>query len=133
MGVIYNVIGLAVGLGVGIALSATKLRNALEKKSVQVLKEAEEKSEILKKEKILQAKEKFLQMKAEHEKQVQERNNKVMQAENKIKQKEQALNQKVEELQKKSTNFLLRRIISTNRPKGSKYANRKSRKRTGKV
>ena len=106
MVVIYIVIGLAVGLGVGIALSATKLRNTLEKKSVQVLKEAEEKSEILKKEKILQAKEKFLQMKAEHEKQVQERNNKVMQAENKIKQKEQALNQKVEELQKKSTEFL---------------------------
>lgn len=104
--VIYIVIGLAVGLGVGIALSTTKLRNALEKKSMQVLKEAEEKSEILKKEKILQAKEKFLQMKAEHEKQVQERNNKVMQAENKIKQKEQALNQKVEELQKKSTEFL---------------------------
>ena len=103
IGIIIGVVG---GLGVGIALSATKLRSTLEKKSLQVLKEAEEKGEIMKKEKILQAKEKFLQMKGEHEKQVQERNNKVMQAENKIKQKEQALNQKVEELQKKSNEFL---------------------------
>ncbi|MEE0926326.1 MAG: Rnase Y domain-containing protein, partial [Bacteroidales bacterium] len=103
MGIIIGVVG---GLGIGIALSATKLRSTLEKKSLQVLKEAEEKGEIMKKEKILQAKEKFLQMKGEHEKQVQERNNKVMQAENKIKQKEQALNQKVEELQKKSNEFL---------------------------
>ena len=103
--VIFIVVGL-VGVGIGIALATTKLRSILEKKSQQVLKEAEEKAEILKKEKILQAKEKFLQLKSEHEKQVQERNSKVMQSENKIKQKEQALNQKVEELQKKSAEFL---------------------------
>ena len=39
--------------------------------------EAEEKAEVIKKEKILQAKEKFLQLKAEHEKVVNERNNAV--------------------------------------------------------
>ena len=103
---VYILIGLVVGLGVGILLSHTSLKNKLEKESRTLLKEAEEKAEIIKKEKMLQAKEKFLQLKGEHEKQVQERNNKVMQAENKIKQKEQTLNQKVEELQKKSNEFL---------------------------
>ena len=103
---VYILIGLVVGLGVGILLSHTSLKNKLEKEGRTLLKEAEEKAEIIKKEKMLQAKEKFLQLKSEHEKQVQERNNKVMQAENKIKQKEQTLNQKVEELQKKSNEFL---------------------------
>ena len=41
-----------------------------EKRRTAILREAEQDSEMLKKEKILQAKEKFLQMKAEHEKQV---------------------------------------------------------------
>ena len=103
---VYILIGLVVGLGVGILLSHTSLKNKLEKEGRTLLKEAEEKAEIIKKEKMLQAKEKFLQLKGEHEKQVQERNNKVMPAENKIKQKEQTLNQKVEELQKKSNEFL---------------------------
>ena len=103
---VYILIGLVVGLGVGILLSHTSLKNKLEAEGRTLLKEAEEKAEIIKKEKMLQAKEKFLQLKGEHEKQVQERNNKVMQAENKIKQKEQTLNQKVEELQKKSNEFL---------------------------
>ena len=103
---VYILIGLVVGLGVGILLSHTSLKKKLEEEGRTLLKEAEEKAEIIKKEKMLQAKEKFLQLKGEHEKQVQERNNKVMQAENKIKQKEQTLNQKVEELQKKSNEFL---------------------------
>ncbi len=103
---VYILIGLVVGVGGGILLSHTILKNNLEKEGRALLKEAEEKAEIIKKEKMLQAKEKFLQLKGEHEKQVQERNNKVMQAENKIKQKEQTLNQKVEELQKKSNEFL---------------------------
>ncbi|HIW87842.1 MAG TPA: DUF3552 domain-containing protein, partial [Candidatus Onthomorpha intestinigallinarum] len=106
MNIVIGIISGLAGIGIGIWLAATRPRKNLEKKSIQLLKEAEEKAEILKKEKMLQAKEKFLQLKGEHEKQVQERNNKVMQAENKIKQKEQVLNQKVEELQKKSTEFL---------------------------
>lgn len=92
-------------LGLGILLTATKLRASLTKKSSQVLLEAEEKAEILKKEKMLQAKEKFLQLKSEHEKQVQERNNRVVQVENKLKQREQDLKLKVEEFQKKYNEF----------------------------
>ena len=96
------VIGLVVGVGAGIAATTTILRNKLLSKSQQVLKDAEEKSEVIKKDKILQAKEKYLQMKSEYDKQVNERNNKLQAAEQKLKQREQSLAQKVEDLQKKS-------------------------------
>jgi ribonuclease Y len=103
--IIVCVIIAVVFFGLGILLTATKLRNSLTKKSSQVLLEAEEKAEMLKKERILQAKEKFLQLKTEHEKQVQERNNRVVQVENKLKQREQDLKLKVEEFQKKYAEF----------------------------
>ena len=96
------IIGLIVGAGAGIAATTTILRNKLLSKSQQVLKDAEEKSEVIKKDKILQAKEKYLQMKSEYDKQANERNSKLQQQEQKLKQREQALAQKVEDLQKKS-------------------------------
>ena len=65
------------------------------------MKDAEEKGEIIKKEKILQAKEKFLQLNSEYEKNIQERNSVVAKNENRLKQKEQVLNQKLEEVTKK--------------------------------
>ncbi|MBR4300766.1 MAG: ribonuclease Y [Bacteroidales bacterium] len=100
--VIGIVIGLIVGGGAGIFATTSVLRKKLLAKSQQILVDAEEKAEVIKKDKILQAKEKYLQMKSEYDKQVQERNSKIVAAENKIKQKEQVLSQKVEELQKKS-------------------------------
>ena len=102
MSTLMLIIGLVVGAGAGIGVTTTILRNRLLAKSQQVLKDAEEKGEIIKKDKILQAKEKYLQMKGEYEKQVNERNSKLQQAEQKLKQREQTLAQKVEELQKKS-------------------------------
>ena len=96
------IIGLVVGGGLGIFATTTILRNKLLNKSQQVLKDAEEKGEIIKKDKILQAKEKYLQMKSEYDKQVNERNSKLQSAEQKLKQREQSLTQKVEDLQKKS-------------------------------
>ena len=96
------IIGLVVGAGAGIAATTTVLRNKLLSKSQQVLKDAEEKGEVIKKDKILQAKEKYLQMKSEYDKQANERNSKLQQQEQKLKQREQALAQKVEDLQKKS-------------------------------
>ncbi|HRR04466.1 MAG TPA: ribonuclease Y, partial [Bacteroidales bacterium] len=67
-----------------------------------LIKKAEEDSELLKKEKILQAKEKFLQLKSEHEKAVNERNQQLAVGENRIKQKEHSLNQKLEEVNRKN-------------------------------
>ena len=100
--IIGILIGIVVGGGIAVWVATTIMRNKLLAKSQQVLKDAEEKGEMIKKEKNLQAKEKFLQMKSEHEKQCNERNNKLQQVEQKLKQREQVLTQKVEELQKKS-------------------------------
>jgi ribonuclease Y len=102
MYILMIIIGLIVGAGAGIAATTTVLRNKLLGKSQQVLKDAEEKGEVIKRDKILQAKEKYLQMKSEYDKQAAERNSKMQVAEQKLKQREQALAQKVEDLQKKS-------------------------------
>jgi ribonuclease Y len=89
------------GLLVGGVLTATILRKNIEKKSAQLLKDAESEAEVLKKERILSAKEKFLQLKAEHEKVINEKNNNILKNENRIKQKEQLISQKIEELSRK--------------------------------
>jgi ribonuclease Y len=102
MYILMIIIGLVVGAAAGIGATTTILRNKLLSKSQQVLKDAEEKGEVIKKDKILQAKEKYLQMKSEYDKQVSERNSKIQASEQKLKQREQALSQKVEDLQKKS-------------------------------
>jgi ribonuclease Y len=73
----------------------------LKQKEKEMLDEINEKAEILKKNKILEAREKFLQLKAEHESEVNKRNQGVAAKENAIKQKEQSINKKLEELQRK--------------------------------
>ena len=103
MAIVFIIIGIVVGAGAGIWATTTVLRNNLLAKSQQVLQDAEEKGEVIKKEKILQSKEKFLQLKSEYDKQVSEQNGKLREVEQKLKQREQVLAQKVDELQKKST------------------------------
>ncbi len=103
MNIVFVIIGIVVGAGVGMYLTTNVLRNKLLAKSQQVLKDAEEKGEIIKKDKILQSKEKYLQLKSEFDKQVNEQNNKLRESEQKLKQREQTLAQKVDELQRKST------------------------------
>ncbi|MEG2666296.1 MAG: ribonuclease Y, partial [Bacteroidales bacterium] len=98
MTILLYVLALLAGGGLFAVFSNTVLR----KRRQTLLSEAEEKSEMLKKEKLLQAKEKFLQMKAEHDKTVQERNNVILKNENRIKQKETDINRKLEELQRKN-------------------------------
>ncbi len=97
MDIIINIIIAIVSLGAGILAATTFLRKTLEKKSMQILKDAKTEAEVIKKEKILQAKEKFLQLKSEHEKYVSEKNNQIAANENRIKQKESTLSQKLEE------------------------------------
>jgi ribonucrease Y len=88
-------------MAAGMVVASTLLRKTIEKKSMQVLNEAEDKAEVIKKEKILQAKEKFLQLKSEHDKELQEKDNNIQRTENRLKQKETALNQRIEEYQRK--------------------------------
>ena len=87
MTILWIIVGILVGTGIGLALAYTLLKNQLTKAGREALKKAEEDGELIKKEKILQAKEKFLQLKAEHEKSCNERNQQVAAAENRIKQR----------------------------------------------
>jgi len=102
MAILWIIVGVLVGTGIGLALAYTLLKKQLTKTGREALKKAEEDGELIKKEKILQAKEKFLQLKAEHEKSCNERNQQVAAAENRIKQKENTLNQKMEDLNRKN-------------------------------
>ena len=99
---IYAIVALF-GLGGGYVFATTVLRKNIEQKSSQLIREAEAESEVMKKDKMLQAKERFLQLKSEHEKSIQARNNEVAQSENRAKQKESMLSQKLEETKRKQT------------------------------
>jgi ribonuclease Y len=73
---------------------------ALNKKKERLIRDAETESEVIKKDKIIQAKERFLQLKTEHEKYINEKNSKINFTETKIRQKETLLSQKWEETQR---------------------------------
>jgi ribonuclease Y len=64
---LYFILGVT-GIILGSVITGTILNRAIERKRDVLLKEAMDKAEVVKKEKILQAKEKFLQLKGEHEK-----------------------------------------------------------------
>ena len=99
----YLVISGVAGLVLGVIITSTMLRKAVEKKSEKLLDEAKEKAEVYKKDKIIQAKEKFLQLKIEHEKVINEKNKRIQQNESRLKQKESSISQKLEELQRKQS------------------------------
>lgn len=101
--IVYLVVSGVAGLVLGVIITSTILRKAVEKKSEKLLQEAKEKAEVYKKDKILQAKEKFLQLKIEHENAINEKSIVVQQAESRLKQKESSISQKLEDLQRKQT------------------------------
>lgn len=103
--VLVAVAAILVGGGIGVLLSTTVMRNALTRKSTQLLEEAKEKGEVIKKDKILQAKEKFLQMKQDYDKEVNEKKREMQKAEAKIQQQQQQANQRAEELQHKANDL----------------------------
>ncbi|MGI4021494.1 MAG: ribonuclease Y [Janthinobacterium lividum] len=108
MDVLYIIIGLLLGIGIGIVVGRYLLQKlftsqevAAQTKVKKILKDAESNAEILKKNKLLEAKENFIQLKAEHEQEVTTKNNGINQRENSLKQKEQSLNQKLENANRK--------------------------------
>lgn len=99
--IIQVIIAGIAGIAAGAILASIIIRKAALGKSASILKEAEEKAEVIRKEKLLQAKEKFLQLKSEHEQLINERNNQLQQNENRFKQREAALSKRIEETQRK--------------------------------
>ncbi|MEA3446484.1 MAG: ribonuclease Y [Bacteroidota bacterium] len=94
------VIGIA-ALVIGGVIIHFRWKNAVSNKSIDILKEAEQNAENIRKDKILEAKEKFLSLKADHERYVSDKNNKIAAIENRVRQKENTVNQRRDELQKK--------------------------------
>jgi len=78
----------------------------IKKKSEDFLKEAQEKAEMLKKDRILEAREKFLQLKASHEKEISKKNQIINLTTNKLKEKEINLRRKHEELMRKEGDLM---------------------------
>lgn len=99
--VIICIVTALIGLAVGVVITSTFLKKAIEKKSENLLKDAEEKGEMIKRDKVLQAKEKYLQLKSDYENTFQEKNKEILKNENRLKQKEATISQKLEELQRK--------------------------------
>ncbi|MBC7720697.1 MAG: ribonuclease Y, partial [Pedobacter sp.] len=95
--IIIGVLALIVGVAAGRFIFAKNTKQQLEDadaKANAIIKEAELRSETLKKEKQLEAKEKFVQLKSDYDKEVIERNKKIVESETRTKQKELAINQK---------------------------------------
>jgi ribonuclease Y len=95
------IIFIMISLGVGAGIMWVVNNNILKSRSQEIIREAETKAEILKKDKLLEAKERFLQLKSEHDKDITNRNQQILKEENKIKQQEQSIKQKLENAQRK--------------------------------
>ena len=103
-----------IALIIGYISASTVLRKSIERKSVNILKDAEKASEQIKKDKILQAKEKFIELKSEHEKFINSRNQKISDLESKAKEKDSKLNQRLEESKRKTKELDKKRENLTN-------------------
>lgn len=93
--IILTVGGILLGLVIGFIIAkvleknkASKLIRDAKRAASNILKEAKNEGEALKKDKILQAKEKFIELKAEHEKVILSRDKKMAEAEKRTRDKE---------------------------------------------
>jgi len=103
--ILIAVAAIVIGGGLGVLIATTIMRNSLTKKSNQLLEEAKEKGEVIKKDKILQAKEKFLQMKQDYDRETNEKKREFQKVEARIQQMQQQANQRTEELQHKANDL----------------------------
>jgi ribonuclease Y len=94
-------LGILVGILGGGGLAFFIQNVVLKKRKEQILKDAENEGEAMKKEKILSAKEKFMKLKEEHEVAMKDRERKMQSSEDRSKAKEKTLSQKMEEVTRK--------------------------------
>ena len=93
--VILSLAGIAVGLIIGIFFQKGKNSKILESTRLEandILRNAKQKAERIKDEKMLQAKERFIELKSEHEKVIFQREKKVSDTEGRLRDKENKLN-----------------------------------------
>ncbi len=102
MGTIYVVIIAALALVIGLIVGYLLKISFVSKKAENMLEEARQKAEIIRKNKILEAKERYLKLKTEFDEKTKEKNSKLQRYENKLYQFENNLNSAKEDLQKKA-------------------------------
>lgn len=93
--VLFIIIG-ASSFVIGAGLAYMVYLKILSKKATEIVREAEEKGETIKKDKLLQAKEKFLALKEEHGQEIKDSTRRIQQAEDRIKSKESQLSKQIE-------------------------------------
>ncbi|MEJ5303933.1 MAG: ribonuclease Y [Bacteroidales bacterium] len=113
MNVILTLILIVAAAVISSFLTAAFIRKNAQSRSSIILREAEEKAENIRKEKLAQAREEILQLKLVNEQEINEKNNNLLRLETKLKQREQQLNLRSEELQKKLKEAEVMRITLT--------------------
>jgi ribonuclease Y len=96
--ILFILIGLIVGVGVGYMLFVSARKKQLESDKNRILEEAKMQGENLKKDRILEAQEKYMQLRSEYEKETNKRSQELALSENRMKQKEQSLDDKIRNL-----------------------------------
>lgn len=92
-----------VGLIIGAAIMWYLAGHSANSRYMKIVSDAEKDSEVILKNKILEAKEETLLMKSEAEKQINVKNSRIQATENRLKQREMTLNQRQEEINKKKS------------------------------
>lgn len=101
MTVLYIILGLLSGAGIGVALASRSLSKKSDSKAAQIIKDAEEKAKSLIKSSELEAKEKFYQLKNEHEKETKTRNRQLEEKENELRKRDQSLSDRMSNAERK--------------------------------
>ncbi len=109
MNTVLIIVTLIIGAAIGLAIGYFAKIKALNKKAEEIIKEAEEKAEIIKKNKLLEAKQKYLELKAELDKKIKQDTERLNNKEHKLLQLENTLTQKKEEFQKKLMQFEIKK------------------------
>ncbi|HAL64021.1 MAG TPA: ribonuclease Y [Bacteroidales bacterium] len=105
MSTLYIILLIVFVMALASFITVVVIRKNANSHANRLIREAIEKAEMLKKEKIVQAKEEILQFKLKNEQEILEKNNNLLKLETRLKQREQQVNQRSEELQKRQKEF----------------------------
>lgn len=101
---VVSIVSIAIGVIAGFFVVKSTMRKKIEntnKIAQELLKEAQAKSEVLKKDKLNEARDEIIRLKSEHEKQMVIKNRIFAENEFRLKQKERTISQKLQEISKK--------------------------------
>ena len=114
VGLVALVIGILVGYILRKSIGEKTIGNA-EQKAKNLILDAENRAETLKKEKILEAKEEAHRHRSDAEKEIRERRNEIQKSERRLVQKEESIDRKLENIEKKEESIINKEKSITNK------------------